>query len=486
MKRVLIANRGEIAVRIIRTLKRLNITSIAVYSDSDRNALHVKMADEAYHIGPSPSSQSYLNQDKIIEVGKKNKVDAIHPGYGFLSENADFAEKVISAGMIFIGPAPETIRMMGSKLAAKDAVKEFNVPLPPGTDYPVDDKEEAAKLASQIGYPVLIKATAGGGGKGMRVVREKENLSEQFERAISEAHSAFGNGSVFIEKYIESPRHIEVQILADNYGNTVYLNERECSIQRRHQKVIEEAPSIIITPELRKKIGEAAFRVAKSCNYIGAGTVEFLMDKDNNFYFLEMNTRLQVEHPVTEFITGIDLVEEQIRIADGEVLRVKQKNVKLKGHAIELRIYAEDPENGFLPTTGNLNEYIEPAGENIRVDSGFEEGAEIPIYYDPMISKLIVFGKNRNEAIFRMKKAIAAYKIKGIKTTLPFGELIMNHESFISGNFDTHFVQKYFDADSIRKHLSEESELAALFAVHNYKKHISFIKEPVHDKGNWY
>lgn len=485
MKRILIANRGEIAVRIIRTLKRLNITSIAVYSDSDRNALHVKMADEAYYIGPSPSSQSYLNQNKIIELAKSKAVDAIHPGYGFLSENAEFAEKVVESGIIFIGPNPDAIRIMGSKLSAKEAVKDFNVPLPPGTDFPVEDLEEATKLAGQIGYPVLIKATAGGGGKGMRIVREPEKLKEQFLRAISEAKSAFGNGSVFIEKYIDSPRHIEVQILADNFGNTVYLNERECSIQRRHQKVIEEAPSVIITPELRKKLGEAAFRVSKSCNYTGAGTVEFLMDKDNNFYFLEMNTRLQVEHPVTEFITGLDLVEEQIRIAAGEPLSIKQKNVKLKGHAIELRVYAEDPENGFLPTTGYLNEYIEPLDENIRVDSGFEEGAEIPIFYDPMISKLIVYGKTRNEAIFRMKKAIAAYKIKGIKTTLPFGELIMNHENFLSGDFDTHFVEKYFNTDSIRKHLSEESEVAAIFAVHNYNKHINFIKEPVHDKGNW-
>jgi propionyl-CoA carboxylase alpha chain len=485
MKRILIANRGEIAVRIIKTLKRLNIFSIAVFSDSDRNALHVKMADEAYYIGASPSAQSYLNQERIIEVAKAHSIDAIHPGYGFLSENADFADKILAAGIIFIGPKPETIRVMGSKLAAKDAVKDFNVPLPPGTDFPVEDLKEAAKLAEQIGYPILIKATAGGGGKGMRIVREPEKLNEQFVRAISEAQSAFGNGSVFIEKYIETPRHIEVQILADNYGNTVYLNERECSIQRRHQKVIEEAPSVIITPELRKKLGETAFRVAKSCNYTGAGTVEFLMDKDSNFYFLEMNTRLQVEHPVTEFITGLDLVEEQIRIADGEPLQIKQKNVKLKGHAIELRVYAEDPENGFLPTTGYLDEYIEPEDENIRVDSGFEVGAEIPIYYDPMISKLIVYGKNRDEAIFRMKKAIAAYKIKGVKTTLAFGELIMNHENFLSGNFDTHFVEKYFNTDSISKHLSEMSELAALFAVHNYKKHISYIKEPVHDKGNW-
>lgn len=485
MKKVLIANRGEIAVRIIKTLKKLNICSVAVFSEADRNAVHVKTADEAYFIGPAPSVFSYLNMDKIISVARENNVDAIHPGYGFLSENADFAQKVAEAGIEFIGPHPESIRIMGSKLAAKAAVSKFNVPLAPGSEDPVDDFEEARKIADSIGYPVLVKASAGGGGKGMRIVREGLEMEEQFHRAISEAKSAFGDGSVFIEKYISSPRHIEIQILADKHENIVYLNERECSIQRRHQKVVEEAPSGIVTNEIRKKLGEAAVQVAKSCNYMGAGTVEFLLDSNLDFYFLEMNTRLQVEHPVTEFITGLDLVEEQVRIASGEKLRFKQKNVKLKGHAIELRVYAEDPENEFLPSIGRLNEYAEPKGNNIRIDSGFEEGMEIPIYYDPMIAKLIVYAKDRIGAISLMKNAISEYRIKGIKTTLPFGELIMNHEAFITGNFDTHFVEKYFDSESINNSLRTEAEIAALFAVHNYKKHTGFIKEPTHDKGMW-
>jgi pyruvate carboxylase subunit A len=485
MKRVLIANRGEIAIRVINTLRKLNIQSIAVFSEIDRNALHVKMADEAYYIGKSSSSESYLNIDKILEIALSNNIEGIHPGYGFLSENADFAEKVIASGIEFIGPGPDAIRIMGSKLAAKSAVSQFNVPLAPGTEKPVTRFEEAIEIAEKIGFPVLVKASAGGGGKGMRIVHSSVEMEDQFNRAVSEAKSAFGDGSVFIEKYILSPRHIEIQILADKHGNIIYLNERECSIQRRHQKVIEEAPSVIVTSEIRKKLGEAAVLVAKSCNYTGAGTVEFLMDKDLNFYFLEMNTRLQVEHPVTEFITGLDLVEEQIKIARGEKLKLKQKDVKLKGHAIELRVYAEDPENDFLPSIGKLTYYREPAGKNIRVDSGFEEGMEIPIYYDPMISKLIVYAVNRTSAIALMKIAIGKYIIKGIKTTLPFGELIMNHNAFVSGNFDTHFVAKYYGSDSIVNSLHPEAEIAALFAIHNYKKHVSFIKEPLHDKGNW-
>ena len=485
MKKVLIANRGEIAVRIIKTLKKLNICSVAVFSEADRNAVHVKTADEAYFIGPSSSALSYLNMDKIISIAKQNNVDAIHPGYGFLSENADFAEKVSDAGIEFIGPKPEAIRIMGSKLAAKSAVSKFDVPLAPGSEDPVTDFKDARRIAESIGYPVLVKASAGGGGKGMRVVKESIEMEEQFHRAISEAQSAFGDGSVFIEKYIISPRHIEIQILADKHGNMVYLNERECSIQRRHQKVVEEAPSGIVTPEIRKKLGEAAILVARSVNYLGAGTVEFLMDNNMDFYFLEMNTRLQVEHPVTEFITGLDLVEEQIRIAKGEKLKYKQKDIRLDGHAIELRVYAEDPENEFLPSIGKLNEYIEPEGPNIRVDSGFEEGMEIPIYYDPMISKLIVHAVSRTRAISIMKKAISEYRIKGIKTTLPFGELIMNHEAFSSGNFDTHFVEKYFDYASINNSLRPEAEVAALFAIHNYNKHKGFIKEPTHGQGTW-
>lgn len=485
MKKVLIANRGEIAVRIIRTLKQMGIISVAVYSEADRNALHVKMADEAYLLGPAPSSQSYLLSDKIIEIAKEKEVEGIHPGYGFLSENAKFAEKVISAGIQFIGPKPQSMRLMGSKLAAKETVSKYDIPLIPGTDEPLTDVIEAIETAEKIGYPILIKASAGGGGKGMRIVKQKEEFEEQLKMAINEAKSAFGDGSVFIEKFITSPRHIEIQILSDKHGNVIYLNERECSIQRRHQKVIEEAPSAIVTPEIRKKLGESAVFVAKSCDYIGAGTVEFLMDENLNFYFLEMNTRLQVEHPVTELTTGIDLVEEQIRVARGEKLRYSQEDIQLKGHAMELRVYAEDSENDFLPSIGNLVEYKEPVGENIRVDSGFEEGMEIPIYYDPMISKLIVYAKDRRHAISLMKKAILNYKIKGIKSTLPFGEFVMKHQAFISGDFDTNFVKYYYTKDSIKQTIKDESTVAALFAVKHYNLLNEKIKEPVHDKGAW-
>ncbi len=486
MNKILVANRGEIAVRIIKSLQKMGITTVAVYSEADRNAIHVKLADEAYLLGPAPSNQSYLLGDKIIDIAKKNNVNGIHPGYGFLSENAEFAKKVTDSGIIFIGPEPESISLMGSKLAAKETVSKYDIPLIPGTDKAIDNIDEAKEIAEKIGFPILIKASAGGGGKGMRVVENKNEFEAQLKMAINEAKSAFGDGSVFIEKYIGSPRHIEIQILADKYGNTVYLNERECSIQRRHQKVIEEAPSAIVTPDLRKQLGKAAVYVAKSCNYVGAGTVEFLMDENLNFYFLEMNTRLQVEHPVTEFTTGIDLVEEQIRIARGEKLRYNQEDIELKGHAIELRVYAEDPENNFLPSIGNLQQYIEPAGKNIRVDSGFEEGMDIPIYYDPMISKLIVYGKDREHAISLMRKAINGYKIKGIQTTLAFGEFVMKHKAFINGNFDTNFVKYYFTKEKIKENKMQNSKIAALFALNDFLKQLTVVREPVHDKGNWH
>ncbi len=486
MNKILVANRGEIAVRIIKSLQKMGITTVAVYSEADRNAIHVKLADEAYLLGPAPSNQSYLLGDKIIDIAKKNNVNGIHPGYGFLSENAEFAKKVTDSGIIFIGPEPESISLMGSKLAAKETVSKYDIPLIPGTDKAIDNIDEAKEIAEKIGFPILIKASAGGGGKGMRVVENKNEFEAQLKMAINEAKSAFGDGSVFIEKYIGSPRHIEIQILADKYGNTVYLNERECSIQRRHQKVIEEAPSAIVTPDLRKQLGKAAVYVAKSCNYVGAGTVEFLMDENLNFYFLEMNTRLQVEHPVTEFTTGIDLVEEQIRIARGEKLRYNQEDIELKGHAIELRVYAEDPENNFLPSIGNLQQYIEPAGKNIRVDSGFEEGMDIPIYYDPMISKLIVYGKDRKHAISLMRKAINGYKIKGIQTTLAFGEFVMKHKAFINGNFDTNFVKYYFTKEKIKENKMQNSKIAALFALNDFLKQLTVVREPVHDKGNWH
>src|SRR5688572_3844641 len=392
MQKILVANRGEIALRIMRTIHRMGIQSVAVYSEADRQAPHVLFANEAVCLGPAPSSQSYLNGDAIIAFAQKLGVDGIHPGYGFLSENAAFAKKVEEAGITFIGPGPEAMRIMGSKLAAKECVKQYNIPMVPGIDKAVDNITVAKKIAAEIGYPILIKASAGGGGKGMRIAAKESELEEQMERATSEALSSFGDGSVFIEKYVSSPRHIEIQVLADNYGNTVHLFERECSIQRRHQKIVEESPSSVLTPELRQKMGEAAVLVAKSCNYRSTGTVEFLLDEKLNFYFLEMNTRLQVEHPVTEMITGIDLVEEQIKIARGEKLRFRQEDLTINGHALELRVYAEDPLNDFLPSTGKLEKYKPPTGEGIRVDDGYTEGMAIPVYYDPMIAKLITHG----------------------------------------------------------------------------------------------
>lgn len=470
MKKILVANRGEIALRIIRSLKEMNIQTVAVYSEADRNAPHVKAADEAVLLGPPASKDSYLRSDKIIEFCKQLNVDGIHPGFGFLSENAQFAEDVAAAGITFIGPSAHAIEIMGSKLAAKEAVSKYNTPLVPGTEEAISDIAEAKQTAKEIGFPILIKASAGGGGKGMRIVEKEEEFESQMDRAISEAVSAFGDGAVFIEKYVKGPRHIEIQILADAHGNTVYLFERECSIQRRHQKVIEEAPSAVLTPELRKKMGEDAVNVAKACDYVGAGTVEFLLDADLNYYFLEMNTRLQVEHPVSELITGIDLVKEQVNVARGEKLAFTQDDLSINGHAIELRVYAEDPQNDFLPDIGKLSIYKKPEGPGIRVDDGFEEGMEIPIYYDPMISKLIVHAENREAAIQKMKRAIKEYEIVGVKNTLNFGTYVMDHEAFISGNFDTHFVKQHFQADELTTENEDEMEVAAHLAAHIFQQ----------------
>lgn len=481
MKKILIANRGEIALRVMRSAKKMGIKTVAVFSEADRNSPHVKFADEAVCIGPAPSNESYLLGDKIIEVAKKLGVDGIHPGYGFLSENATFGEAVAANGITFIGPKSKAIKVMGSKLAAKEAVKAYNIPMVPGIDKAVTDVSYAEKVANEIGYPILIKASAGGGGKGMRVVEKQTDIKEQMERAISEAVSSFGDGSVFIEKYVGSPRHIEIQVLADGHGNVVHLFERECSVQRRHQKVVEEAPSSVLTPEIRQKMGEAAIKVAKACDYLGAGTVEFLLDENKNFYFLEMNTRLQVEHPVTEMITGIDLVEEQIKIARGEVLSFTQEDLKINGHALELRIYAEDPLEGFSPSIGVLEKYQAPVGKNIRVDDGFEEGMEIPIYYDPMISKLITYGETREEAIEVMKEAIVNYKIKGIKTTLPFGKFVCEHDAFISGNFDTHFVKKFYTPQSLEETYKIEAKIAAKVALQQYLKEQQILKVPTRE-----
>lgn len=461
MNKILIANRGEIALRIMRSAHEMGIKCVAVYSEADKDALHVRYADEAYCIGPPPSSQSYLQMDKIIEVAKKSACDAIHPGYGFLSERAEFARKVKQAGLVFIGPSAEAMEMMGSKLSAKQAAKKYNVPLVPGTDEAISDIKKALETAKEIGFPILIKASAGGGGKGMRVVERAEDFEEQMNFAVSEAIASFGDGAVFIERYVASPRHIEIQILADNHGNVVYLFERECSIQRRHQKVVEEAPSSILTASKRQAMGECAVAIAKACNYSGAGTVEFLVDEQLNFYFLEMNTRLQVEHPVTEFITGLDLVKEQIKVARNEGLSFNQGDLKITGHAIEVRVCAEDPSNNFMPDIGKITKYSKPSGVGVRVDDGIEEGMEIPIYYDPMIAKLIVFGSDRMDAISKLTRAIDDYKIVGVETTLPFCKFAINHPAFINGEFDTNFVKKHFRPEFLIQHEKNEEEVLA-------------------------
>ena len=464
MQKILIANRGEIALRVMRTAREMGIKTVAVYSEADRNMPFVRYADEAVCIGPALSSQSYLRADKIIETAIKTGAEGIHPGYGFLSENASFSKAVTDAGLIFIGPSAHSIETMGSKIAAKQAAKKFGVPMVPGMEEPISDIELAHEIARSIGYPVLIKASAGGGGKGMRVVHEDEEFQEQIRTAKSEALSAFGNDEVFIEKYVGSPKHIEIQLMGDMHGNYVYLFERECSVQRRHQKLIEEAPSSCLTPEIRKKMGECAIAVARSCNYYGAGTVEFLTDENLNFYFLEMNTRLQVEHCVTEMITGIDLVKEQINVARGHKLSFTQEDLKISGHAIELRVCAEDPRNNFLPDTGTLEMYQPPKGPGVRVDDGYEQGMAIPIFYDPMIAKLVAYAATREESIDRLCRAIDEYYIKGIKTTLPFGKWAVKTEPFMGGHFDTKFIEKYYKPEYLDEHDAERDKAASLVA----------------------
>lgn len=489
MKKILVANRGEIALRIMRSAKEMGISTVAVYSEADRDALHVRYADEAIYIGPSPASQSYLVPKKIIEACMLTGADAIHPGYGFLSENADFAKLVREAGLILIGPSPEAMEIMGNKLSAKAAALKYNIPMVPGTDEAITNIEQAKSQAAIIGFPILIKAAAGGGGKGMRIVENVEIFEEQMKLAISEALSAFGDGAVFIERYVSSPRHIEIQILGDTHGNIVHLFERECSIQRRHQKVIEEAPSTILNKSLRAQMGKCAVDAARSVNYVGAGTVEFILDENLDFFFLEMNTRLQVEHPVTEMITGLDLVKEQIKIARGELLSFCQEDLQINGHAIELRVYAEDPTQNFMPDIGLLQTYRTPKGNGVRVDDGFDEGMEIPIYYDPMIAKLITYGENRGEAMARMLRAIEEYDITGIQTTLMFGKFVMQHPAFISGNFNTHFVNKYYDAEASK--ISEETDedtalIAAIVALRQLNKNNTFIAIPTPlEQSNW-
>jgi propionyl-CoA carboxylase alpha chain len=487
MKKILIANRGEIALRVMKSAREMGIQTVAIYSEADRQSPHVLYADEAVCVGPPPSNQSYLLGDKIIQICKALKVDAVHPGYGFLSENVDFARKLKGANIILIGPSPEAMDVMGDKISSKNAVKKYGTPLVPGTEEAISDIPAAKKLAREIGYPIIIKASAGGGGKGMRIVTKEEEFVEQMDRAMSEARNAFGNDACFIEKYVTNPRHIEVQVLGDHHGNYVYVFERECSIQRRHQKVVEEAPSCILSPEIREKIGEAAINAAKSCDYTNAGTVEFIVDDKLNFYFLEMNTRLQVEHPVSEMISGLDLVKEQIKIARGEKLSFKQEDLKINGHALELRVYAEDPQNNFLPDIGKLEVYQKPEGLGIRVDDGFREGMDIPIYYDPMIAKLVVHGTDRTDAIEKMKRAIHDFKIVGVKTTLDFGLFVLNHPNFISGDFDTGFVDKYYQASDLNYPLNPEQKntLDKFFATFDLEKPAEDIRINNTIQSNW-
>jgi len=488
MQKILVANRGEIAMRVMRTAIEMGIKTVAVFSEADRNMPFVRYADEAICIGPAPSSQSYLRADKIIEAAIKTGADGIHPGYGFLSENASFSKAVTDAGLIFIGPSAHSIEIMGSKIGAKQAAKKFNVPMVPGTEEPISDIEEARIIANSIGYPILVKASAGGGGKGMRVVNDDGEFEEQIRTAKSEALNAFGNDDVFIEKYVGAPKHIEIQLMGDQHGNYVYLFERECSIQRRHQKLVEEAPSSCLTPDIRQQMGECAIAVARSCNYYGAGTVEFLVDENLAFYFLEMNTRLQVEHCVTEMITGIDLVKEQINVARGNKLSFRQEDLSITGHAIELRVCAEDPYNNFLPDTGRLEMYQPPKGPGVRVDDGYEEGMDIPIFYDPMIAKLIAYAATRDEAIERLCRAIDEYYIKGIQTTLVFGKWAVRTTPFRSGNFDTKFIEKYFKPEYLDKDDFEAEQVASLlaaFAWEKDKKHDNLAPESVHKVSKW-
>jgi acetyl-CoA carboxylase biotin carboxylase subunit len=470
IKKLLIANRGEIALRIMRTARKMGIVTVAVYSDADKIAPHVLFADEAIYIGPSPSRESYLRMDKIIEAALNTNCDAIHPGYGFLSENSDFADLVHQKGIIFIGPPASAMIQMGSKIAAKQTATRIGVPLVPGTDTAISTLAEAKQIALETGFPLLIKASAGGGGKGMRLVNQESELEEQMRQASSEALASFGDGAVFIEKFVHRPRHIEIQIFCDKHGNGLYLFERECSVQRRHQKLVEEAPSSCLNEVIRKRMGEDAVKLALSCGYVGAGTVEFLVDDSLNYYFLEMNTRLQVEHPVTEMITGLDLVEMQIKVAEGLPLGISQDALSINGHAMEVRVCAEDPKNQFFPSIGNLEEYDPPVGAHIRVDDSYSKGMEIPIHYDPMIGKLIVHGNDRMDAINKLLEAIAKYRIKGVETTLSFCEFVLNHQDFRKGNFDTGFVGAHYEEFLNYKSHSLEEEAAFIIGLYAYLK----------------
>jgi acetyl-CoA carboxylase, biotin carboxylase subunit len=484
--KVLIANRGEIAVRIIRACRELGIQTVAVYSEADRAALHVRYADEAYFIGAPPPRESYLNIDRIIDVARKSGADAIHPGYGFLSEREAFAGACIDAGLIFIGPTPDAIRTMGDKQEARETVKRAGVPLVPGTEPGLNDAE-LMSAAERIGFPVMVKAAAGGGGKGMRVVRRKEDLADAIAAAHREAENAFGDGTLYLEKLVENARHIEFQVLADNYGNTIHLGERECSIQRRHQKLVEEAPSPFMDEDLRQRMGATAVAAAQSVSYRNAGTIEFLVDKDKNFYFLEMNTRIQVEHPVTELVTGVDLVKEQIRIARGRRMALTQDTIQINGHAIECRINAEDPYNNFMPSVGEVTLHLSPTGPGVRLDSGIYAGYEVTPYYDSMLAKLVAWGSNRPQAIRRLARALDEYRIMGLKTNLPFHLKLVDSHHFISGKFDTSFIEHYFNPTVDPKSLRPEAAaiIATLVAHHKQQQAAQIISPNDRDTSNW-
>ncbi len=469
IKKILVANRGEIAIRVIRSCREMGIESVAVYSDADRTSMHVRFADEAYNIGPASSQESYLNIDNIIDAAKKSGANAIHPGYGFLSENAEFSDRCKKEGIIFIGPSSFAINTMGDKITARKKMQSADVPVVPGTTDPITDLDDAVKVIMSIGLPVMIKASAGGGGKGMRLVTKEEDIITSINSAKSEAAASFSNDAVYIEKYISSPHHIEFQIVADNHGNCVHLFERECSVQRRHQKVVEETPSPIMTDEVRNEMGKHAVAAAKAVNYSGAGTIEFIVDDDLNYYFLEMNTRLQVEHPITERVVGVDLVKTQINIANNLTLPFKQEELKQTGHAIEVRIYAEDPDNNFMPNPGIIEHITEPLGLGVRHDGYVYAGYEIPIYYDPMISKLIVWALTRSEAIDRLRRALYAYKITGIKTTIPFLNRIIEVPDFVKGKYNTHFIQdneKYLQPNKNAPQRVKDMAAIAVFVDH--------------------
>jgi len=464
-KKILVANRGEIAVRILRTSREMGIRTVAVFSDVDRTAMHVRMADEAFPLRGNTAAETYLRQDWILEIAKRSSVDAIHPGYGFLSENPDFAAAVEADGVKFIGPSARAIRSLGDKTAARRAADELNIPTVPGTKEPVKTENELAETAGKIGYPVLLKAAAGGGGKGMRVVNSKQELRASFVTAQSEAKSSFGDDRVYVEKYLQHPRHIEIQVLADEHGNCVFLGERECSIQRRHQKLIEETPSPIVDDSLRESMGEAAVRLVRSLEYSNAGTVEFLVDESKKYYFLEVNTRLQVEHPVTEIVNGIDLVRQQILIASGCLLPFAQKDVKRRGHAIECRICAEDPEDHFFPSTGTLTCYDPPQGPHVRVDSGVSIGDEVSMFYDPLLAKVIAWGENRNESMQAMTRALVEFNLQGVRSTIPFCLFVLNTEAFRNGEFDTRFVETHFESAQHYRSSNEEEIASAVAAA---------------------